>query len=182
MPRKALRRNFYYCIMKSIIALALLLLPIICHGQNTDLIVTTNGDSIRCKITDIQPDKITWADFTNGTASHLPKDSVAAYKFAIFRDDVRYEKFKSNIIIKKNKPSPDYHAIGMTLIAVGAGWLALNAYISEGWSPAGIRASSAFGFALIAAGAIVELSRKDNQRAHTYIKVSPAGAALCLRF
>jgi hypothetical protein len=168
--------------MKSILAFVLLLMASVCHAQNTDLIVTTNGDSIRCKITDIQPEKITWADYTTGSTAHIPKDSVAAYKFAFFSDGAVIMNFKSNIVLGNRKTPADYHAIGMTLIAVGAGWLALNSYISEGWGPDGIKASSALGFALISAGAIIELSSNNSARSHTYIKVSPAGAAVCLQF
>ena len=66
--------------MKHSILLAFLFCTFAAHGQNVDLIVTTTGDSLRCKIVEVTAERIQFR-FEQGTVIPIGRSEVASYQY-----------------------------------------------------------------------------------------------------
>ena len=66
--------------MKYLISLTFLLCSLVVYAQDTDLIVTTGGDSLKCKIVEINANEIQFRFGTGGIIS-IPRNEVASYQY-----------------------------------------------------------------------------------------------------
>ena len=66
--------------MKYLILFVFFLCSVVVYGQNSDLIVTTAGDSLRCKIIEIKTDEIQFR-FGSGGIINIPREEVASFRY-----------------------------------------------------------------------------------------------------
>ena len=66
--------------MKHLIFFIFLLSSSIAYGQNPDLIVTTGGDSLKCKIVEVNASEIQFR-FDTGSIISIPRNEVASHQY-----------------------------------------------------------------------------------------------------
>jgi hypothetical protein len=146
---------------------------------NPDLIITTKGDSIRCKITDILTDRITWLDQEAQSIYQSSRADVQRYVLGYFRYAPRIRQPRNPI-----KHDNNMQTTGLVITGIGAVWLGINQFISDGWTADAIRASNTAGFALIAAGSVIQIAGINIMSNNTAIgiAVAPSSVAIACRF
>lgn len=156
-----------------------LLIPAVAAAQQ-DLIVKTNGDSIRCRITDLSNNRITF--ITSGNVIHaVPHDSIAAYRLGY------YESFKiKEGKLKAKNPEikiANQRVAGSVMIAAGGLLFATHSIFNTSdspWSPSASRIVNAASGILIASGSIViaDTWRRSQASAALYIRSNTVTLAL----
>lgn len=131
-----------------------LLIPAVAAAQQ-DLIVKTNGDSIRCRITDLSNNRITFID-SGSNINAIQNDSIASHRlgyYSSFKIKDAIPNFKNPEIKIANQ-----RVTGSVMIAAGGLLYASHSIFNTGsnpWSPTTSRIVNAASGVLIAAGGII---------------------------
>lgn len=94
--------------MKKLIGIGLFLsLQFFCCAKSLDLIVTTDGDSVACKILEVNDSEIVFMMKALGhknVKTVLSREKIAEYKYDVIKEDLYYFKPGTSYIIGKAYP------------------------------------------------------------------------------
>lgn len=158
-----------------------LLFPVAAAAQQ-DLIVKTNGDSIRCRITDLSNNRITFIDSGNNIHA-VQQDSITSHRLGYF----------DTIKIKERKIKSENHEIkivnqrvtGSVMIAAGGLLLAVHSAFNTSdnpWSPTTSRVANAASGVLIAAGGIIMADTWRRNKVSAAINIRSDRVSLAFNF
>lgn len=139
------------------LTLIIFLFPLIASAQQ-DLIIKTNGDSIRCKITAISEGFIAYIDSTGRHAYQLSFDSVRYHSLAYYYNFADAGIASIPAIKNPDLKIANQRTLGSAMIAAGGVLMLIQAVYNSGgnpWSAGASRFVNGASGALIGSGAIV---------------------------